>query len=199
MTRIATNDRMRDRTGKFMSNRLSRIYTRTGDDGTTGLGDGSRTGKDSLRVEAMGDVDELNAVIGILLTEPIPTELQHILIQIQHDLFDLGGEICIPGHAMVKAERIDALEQTLDRLNDQLQPLKEFILPGGSRAAAYCHLARTVCRRAERRLTRLCRAEPVTPISLQYLNRLSDLLFVMARTLNRQAGMPDVLWKSESR
>ena len=182
-----------------MANRLSKIYTRTGDDGTTGLGDGSRTNKDSLRVEAMGDVDELNAVIGILLNEPLAAEIQDTLTRVQHDLFDLGGEICIPGHAMVKAERVSALEETLDRLNEQLQPLKEFILPGGSRAAAYCHLARTVCRRAERQLTRLSREEPVTTISLQYLNRLSDLLFVMCRAINKQAEVPDVLWKNESR
>lgn len=182
-----------------MANRLSKIYTRTGDDGTTGLGDGSRTNKDSLRVEAMGDVDELNAVIGILLSEPLADEIQDTLTRVQHDLFDLGGEICIPGHAMVKAERVSALEETLDRLNEQLQPLKEFILPGGSRAAAYCHLARTVCRRAERQLTRLSREEPVTTISLQYLNRLSDLLFVMCRAINKQADVPDVLWKNESR
>jgi cob(I)alamin adenosyltransferase len=182
-----------------MANRLSKIYTRTGDDGTTGLGDGSRTNKDSQRVEAMGDVDELNAVIGILLTEPISTDLHDTLTRVQHDLFDLGGEICIPGHAMLKAERISALEETLDQLNEQLEPLKEFILPGGSRAAAYCHLARTVCRRAERQLTRLSREETVTPVSLQYLNRLSDLLFVMCRSLNQLAGVPDVLWKNESR
>lgn len=182
-----------------MANRLSKIYTRTGDDGTTGLGDGSRTNKDSLRVEAMGDVDELNAVIGILLSEPLAAEIQDTLTRVQHDLFDLGGEICIPGHAMVKAERVSALEETLDRLNEQLQPLKEFILPGGFRAAAYCHLARTVCRRAERQLTRLSREEPVTTISLQYLNRLSDLLFVMCRAINKQAEVPDVLWKNESR
>ncbi|CAG0954429.1 cob(I)alamin adenosyltransferase [Methylophilaceae bacterium] len=181
-----------------MGNRLSRIYTRTGDDGTTGLGDGSRVNKDSLRVDAMGDVDELNAVIGILLTEPLSEIIAATLTRIQHDLFDLGGEICIPGHAMVKAERITALENILDRLNDRLEPLKEFILPGGTRAAAYCHLARTVCRRAERQLTRLSREEAVTSISLQYLNRLSDLLFVMCRVLNQDANRPDVLWKNET-
>lgn len=181
-----------------MANRLSKIYTRTGDDGTTGLGDGSRTNKDSLRVEAMGDVDELNAIIGILLAEPLPSSLQDTLTRVQHDLFDLGGEICIPGHAIVKAERITVLEETLDQLNEHLQPLKEFILPGGSRAAAYCHLARTVCRRAERQLTRLSREETVTPASLQYLNRLSDLLFVMCRILNKDAGCPDVLWQNKN-
>ena len=182
-----------------MANRLSKIYTRTGDDGTTGLGDGSRVNKDSLRVEAMGDVDELNAVIGILLTEPLSGSIAAVLTRVQHDLFDLGGEICIPGFEMVKAERIQALEQTLDQLNEQLQPLQEFILPGGSRAAAYCHLARTVCRRAERQLTRLSREQAVTPVSLQYLNRLSDLLFVMCRILNKDAGKADVLWKNDNR
>jgi len=181
-----------------MGNRLSKIYTRTGDSGTTGLGDGSRVNKDSLRVDAMGDVDELNAVIGILLTEPLASEVAEVLTRIQHDLFDLGGEICIPGHAMVKAERITALENILDAWNDALEPLKEFILPGGTRAAAYCHLARTVCRRAERQLTRLSRTEEVTTTSMQYLNRLSDLLFVLCRVLNKQAGVSDVLWKNES-
>jgi len=182
-----------------MANRLSKIYTRTGDNGTTGLGDGSRVNKDSLRVEAMGDVDELNAVIGILLTEPLSESIAAVLTRVQHDLFDLGGEICIPGFEMVKAGRVSALEATLDQLNEQLQPLEEFILPGGSRAAAYCHLARTVCRRAERQLTRLSREEAVTPVSLQYLNRLSDLLFVMCRILNKDAGKADVLWKNENR
>ena len=181
-----------------MGNRLSRIYTRTGDDGTTGLGDGTRVNKDSLRVEAMGDVDELNAFIGIMLTEPLAEILVQTLTRIQHDLFDLGGEICIPGHVMVKAERVDALENILDKLNDKLKPLKEFILPGGTRAAAYCHLARTVCRRAERQLITLSREETVTAISLQYLNRLSDLLFVMCRAINKDAGCADVLWKNES-
>lgn len=181
-----------------MGNRLSRIYTRTGDDGTTGLGDGTRVNKDSLRVEAMGDVDELNAVIGVLLTEPLSETLQTTLTRVQHDLFDLGGEVCIPGHVMVKPERVDALENVLDELNDQLEPLKEFILPGGTRTAAYCHLARTVCRRAERQLIRLNREEAVTPTSLQYLNRLSDLLFVMCRVINKDAGKPDVLWQNES-
>ena len=181
-----------------MGNRLSRIYTRTGDDGTTGLGDGTRINKDSLRVEAMGDVDELNAVVGVLLTEPLSEILQSTLTRVQHDLFDLGGEVCIPGHVMVKPERVDALESVLDELNDQLEPLKEFILPGGTRAAAYCHLARTVCRRAERQLIRLNREEAVTPTSLKYLNRLSDLLFVMCRVINKDAGRQDVLWQNES-
>lgn len=181
-----------------MGNRLSKIYTRTGDNGTTGLGDGTRINKDSVRVEAMGDVDELNAVIGVLLTEPLPELIQKTLTRVQHDLFDLGGEICIPGHAMVKPERVDALENVLDELNDELEPLKEFILPGGTRAAAYCHLARTVCRRAERQLIRLNHEEAVTETSLKYLNRLSDLLFVMCRAINKAAGRPDVLWHNGS-
>ena len=182
-----------------MGNRLSRIYTRTGDDGSTGLGDGTRVHKDSTRVEAMGTVDELNAVIGIMLTEPLPETIRTTLTRVQHDLFDLGGEICIPGHVMVKAERIAALEQTLDGLNDDLPPLKEFILPGGCRAAAYCHLARTVCRRAEREVIKLNHEEAATEISIQYLNRLSDLLFVMCRVINKHAGYADVLWNNESK
>ena len=181
-----------------MGNRLSKIYTRTGDNGTTGLGDGTRVAKDSTRVEAMGTVDELNAVIGVLLTEPLPETISKTLTRVQHDLFDLGGEICIPGHVMVKAERIAVLEETLDQLNDDLSPLKDFILPGGTRAAAYCHLARTVCRRAERQLIKLGHEEAVTDVSLQYLNRLSDLLFVMCRVINKDAGCADVLWKNEN-
>ena len=180
-----------------MGNRLSKIYTRTGDDGTTGLGDGSRINKDSLRVEAMGDVDELNSVIGIMMTESMPDTLGTTLTQIQHDLFNVGGEICIPGYVILQQSRIDDLEQVIDTLNENLPPLKEFILPGGTKAAAYCHLARTVCRRAERKLVELHRNEKVTAISLQYLNRLSDLLFVMCRTINKEAGVSDVLWKNE--
>ena len=179
-----------------MGNRLSKIYTRTGDDGTTGLGDGTRINKDSLRVEAMGDVDELNSVIGIMLTESVPEHLLDLLTQIQHDLFNVGGEICIPGYIILQQARIDDLEEAIDTLNDELAPLKEFILPGGSKAAAYCHLARTVCRRAERKLVELHRNEIVTDISLKYLNRLSDLLFVMCRTMNKQLGVMDVLWKN---
>lgn len=178
-----------------MGNRLSKIYTRTGDDGTTGLGDGSRTLKDSPRVEAMGDVDELNAAIGVLLTEPMPDNLTATLIAVQHDLFNLGGEICIPGHIMIDAKRIQWLEETLDGLNAPLPPLKEFILPGGSRAAAYCHQARTICRRAERRVITLKHTEAINDSALQYLNRLSDLLFVMARTFNRIAHQQDVFWQ----
>lgn len=181
-----------------MGNRLSKIYTRTGDDGTTGLGDGSRIAKNSLRVQAMGDVDELNAALGLLLTEPVSDAVRSCLTAVQHDLFDLGAEICIPNHAMIKPERIQALETGLDAFNETLAPLKEFILPGGCRAAAQCHLARTVCRRAERTLHALNEKETVTESSLQYLNRLSDLLFVLCRILNKEAGQPDVLWQNTS-
>jgi cob(I)alamin adenosyltransferase len=180
-----------------LGNRLSKIYTRTGDDGTTGLGDGSRINKDSLRVEAMGDIDELNSVIGLMMTETVPTGLTDILTQIQHDLFNVGGEICIPNYVILKQSRVVDLEHAIDELNSHLAPLKEFILPGGTKAAAYCHLARTVCRRAERKLVELHRNEKVTDISLQYLNRLSDLLFVMCRMINIEAGVSDVLWKNE--
>ena len=180
-----------------MGNRLSKIYTRTGDNGTTGLGDGSRINKDSLRVDAMGDVDELNSMIGLMMTEVVPIYLSHILTQIQHDLFNVGGEICIPNYVILKQSRINELENTIDELNNQLTPLKEFILPGGTKAAAYCHLARTICRRAERKLVELHRNEKVTDISLQYLNRLSDLLFVLCRIINKEAGVSDVLWKNE--
>ncbi len=182
---------------RIMANRLSKIYTRTGDDGSTGLGDGSRINKDSLRVDAMGDVDELNSIIGIMLTENLPDKLLSQLTQIQHDLFNLGGEICIPGHRILQQVRIQDLEAQIDAYNENLAPLKEFILPGGSKAAAYCHLARTVCRRAERKLVELHRKENLSPLSLQYLNRLSDLLFVMCRIINQAAGVPDVMWKNE--
>lgn len=180
-----------------MGNRLSKIYTRTGDGGTTGLGDGTRVAKDSLRVNAMGDVDELNAVIGLLLAEPVADSIRSCLTVVQHDLFNLGGEICMPDYALIKAERITALENQLDTYNETLTPLKEFILPGGSRASAYCHLARTVCRRAERTMHTLNNAEKLTEASLQYINRLSDLLFVLCRILNQDAGVSDVLWKNE--
>jgi cob(I)alamin adenosyltransferase len=181
----------------MMGNRLSKIYTRTGDDGTTGLGDGSRISKDSIRVDAMGDVDELNSVIGLILTESIPGNLEAMLTKIQHDLFNLGGEICIPGYVILQQACVNDLELAIDTLNDELKPLKEFILPGGTKAAAFCHLARTVCRRAERKLIQLHRNEKVTEISLQYLNRLSDLLFVLCRIINKEANVNDVLWKNE--
>ena len=181
-----------------MGNRLSKIYTRTGDDGTTGLGDGTRVAKDSLRVDAMGDVDELNSVIGLLLTETVPDILVDLLTQVQHDLFNLGGEICIPDYVILQQANIDNLEEAIDTLNDTLEPLKEFILPGGTKAAAYCHLARTVCRRAERKLITLARDEKVTAISLKYLNRLSDLLFVLCRIINKEAGVSDMLWNNKT-
>lgn len=178
-----------------MGYRLSKIYTRTGDAGTTGLGDGSRTEKDSLRIAAMGDVDETNAIVGVLLCEDLPEEIRTLLTGVQHDLFDLGGELCVPGGAFLKASQPERLEQAIDRYNDQLEPLQEFILPGGTRAAALTHQARTVCRRAERAVVSVARQEPVSEISRQYLNRLSDLLFVLGRWLNKQAGCGDVLWQ----
>lgn len=179
-----------------MANRLSKIYTRTGDNGSTGLGDGSRIEKDSARIEVIGTVDELNAAIGRVLSGEIPEEVAQVLFQIQHDLFDLGGELCIPQTAVINAARIKWLEDALDTANAQLPPLKEFILPGGGRTAADCHLARTVCRRAERRLVTLLRLENVNPESLQYLNRLSDLLFVYSRVLARQCGEGEIFWRS---
>lgn len=180
-----------------MGHRLSKIYTRTGDDGTTGLGDGTRVEKNSLRVEAYGTVDELNSVLGVLLTYEIPDPIGNVIIEAQHTLFDLGGELCLPGQRALTEDHIIKLERTLDQLNADLAPLKEFILPGGVPAAAVCHLARTVCRRAERRVVSLGEAETVSEIALKYLNRLSDLLFVIARTLNANAGESDVFWKRD--
>ena len=177
-----------------MGNRLSKIATRTGDNGTTGLGDGSRVEKNHLRVHALGDVDELNAHLGLLLCEDVPGKLKEDLISIQHDLFDFGGELSIPGHAMISEMRIAFLDKLLAGYNEDLPPLKEFILPGGSHAAAQAHVCRTVCRRAERSVVALGKAEPVRDQLRQYLNRLSDLLFVWSRVLNRHAGGPDVLW-----
>ena len=181
-----------------MGNRLSRIYTRTGDDGTTGLGDGSRVPKDSLRVEAFGTVDELNSSIGVLLATPdIPPAVSATLTEVQHELFDLGGELCIPGHHVITAEHVTRLEKSLDEFNDSLPPLKEFILPGGGPAAAACHLARAIARRAERRVWALSRAESVSPEVAKYLNRLSDLLFVLARVLARRERGAEVLWRHD--
>lgn len=178
-----------------MGHRLSKIYTRTGDDGTTGLGDGARTDKDNPRVEAFGAVDELNSALGLLATHTLPEAMQREITGIQHNLFDIGAELCIPGHSVMVDKQVEHLEHYLDALNANLDPLKEFILPGGAPAAAVCHLARTVCRRAERRVVTLAREEPVNAAGLRYLNRLSDLLFVMARSLNRAAGVGDVLWQ----
>ncbi len=179
-----------------MGHRLSRIYTRTGDDGTTGLGDGTRVPKDAPRVCAYGTVDELNAALGMVLAEPLPDAVRGALEPIQHQLFDLGGELAVPGLAAIAEEQVEALEHTLDRFNEQLPPLKEFILPGGGRAAAACHLARTICRRAEREVVRLAREEPVRPEVIRYLNRLSDLLFVLCRVIARAGGGGEVLWRS---
>jgi cob(I)alamin adenosyltransferase len=177
-----------------MGHRLSNIYTRTGDDGTTGLGDGTRIAKDSARVEAYGTVDELNSVLGWLRTHDLPESMQQALREIQHELFDLGGELCVPDRTVLAEAQVTRLENLLDHLNRDLSPLKEFILPGGSPAAAVCHVARTVCRRAERGVISLARTDKVNPVSIQYLNRLSDLFFVMARALNALAGQADILW-----
>ncbi len=182
-----------------MGNRLSKIYTRTGDDGTTGLGDGSRVAKDSLRVNAYGTVDEANSCIGVLLASEVPDDIRDLLVRIQHQLFDLGGELCIPGHAAIFDADIDALEARLDHFNEALPPLKEFILPGGGEAAARCHVARTVVRRAERDTVSLSREESVRPQAIHYLNRLSDLLFVLARVLARSSGHGEVVWNHDRR
>ena len=182
-----------------MGNRLSKIYTRTGDDGSTGLGDGSRTGKDSLRVEAYGTVDEANACIGVVLEAGVPDGVRDLLTSVQHQLFDLGGELCIPGHAAIDDDDVSRLEQHLDRYNADLPPLKEFILPGGGEASARCHVARTVVRRAERCAVALARVEDVRPQAVRYLNRLSDLLFVLGRVLARESGRGEVTWQHERR
>jgi len=181
-----------------MGNRLSKIYTRTGDDGTTGLGDGGRVSKDSARVEAYGTVDELNSSIGVLLATPeIPPGVVACLTEVQHELFDLGGELCLPGHHIITAGHVTRLEESLDEFNDALPPLKEFILPGGGPAAAACHLARAIARRAERRVWTLAKAESVSPEVAKYLNRLSDLLFVLARVLARHERGVEVLWRHD--
>jgi cob(I)alamin adenosyltransferase len=180
-----------------MGNRLSKIATRTGDRGTTGLGDGSRTDKDSVRIRAMGDVDELNSQMSLLLCEALPADLAAELLLMQHDLFDLGGELCIPGYQLITEDQVAKLDALLEKYNADLPALQEFILPGGSRAAALAHVCRTVCRRAERTVVSLGKAEPIRLELRQYLNRLSDLMFVLARVLNRYAGGVDVLWKHE--
>jgi len=180
-----------------MGNRLSKVATRTGDNGTTGLGDGSRTTKDSLRIHALGDVDELNSFVGLLLCEPMPDPLREELVTIQHDLFDLGGELCIPGFQLIKEEHVARLDTLLEKYNADLPALKEFILPAGSRGASLAHVCRTVCRRAERAIVALGRAESIHDFPRQYVNRLSDLMFVLSRVLNRHAGGSDVLWQHE--
>ena len=180
-----------------MAHRLSKITTRTGDSGKTGLGDGSRVSKDNPRVRALGEVDELNSTIGLLAAEPLPPEVADALSEVQHDLFDLGGELSIPGHAMLTDTQVARLDAAIDGWNGELAPLKEFILPGGTRAAALAHVARTVCRRAERALVALGEAENVSDPARRYLNRLSDLLFVAGRRLNQHAGRGDVQWRHE--
>jgi cob(I)alamin adenosyltransferase len=184
-----------------MANRLTQIATRTGDDGTTGLGDGNRVSKDSLRVHAMGDVDELNSQLGVLLAEPLPDDVRTLLVVIQHELFNLGGELSIPGYELLKTAAVIQLDEALARFNDVLPKLKEFILPAGTRSAALAHVARTIARRAERAVVALAAVEAVRDEPRHYLNRLSDLLFVLARVLNRAnldgLGGDDVYWKSE--
>lgn len=177
-----------------MGNRLSKIYTRTGDKGTTGLGDGSRVDKDHLRIEAFGTVDELNSHIGIIVAYALPEEIKTCLSDIQHDLFDLGGELCVPGYQKITDDYTSRLEVTLDTFNAELPALKEFILPAGGHATAQCHVARTVCRRAERRIYSLSKVETVNTAALAYINRLSDLLFVLARVCARFENGQEVLW-----
>ncbi|MCB4359273.1 cob(I)yrinic acid a,c-diamide adenosyltransferase [Quatrionicoccus australiensis] len=176
-------------------NRLSKIVTRTGDAGTTGLGDGSRTTKDSLRIDSIGEIDELNSGLGVLLCEELPAAVRAALLDVQHDLFDLGGELCLPGMNIIKDAQVARLEELADEFNTGLPMLKEFILPGGTRAAALAHLSRTVCRRAERSMVRLHAAEPLSEPARRYINRLSDLLFILGRVLNRAGGRGDVLWQ----
>ncbi|MBV2192480.1 MAG: cob(I)yrinic acid a,c-diamide adenosyltransferase [Azonexus sp.] len=176
-------------------NRLSKIVTRTGDAGTTGLGDGSRTTKDSLRIDAIGEVDELNSSLGLLLCEELPARVRAALLDIQHDLFDLGGELCLPGMAIMKDAQVARLEELVEEFNRDLPMLKEFILPGGTRPAAIAHLCRTICRRAERSMVRLNTAEPLSDAARRFINRLSDLLFILGRLLNRAGGRGDVLWQ----
>ncbi|MCV2350361.1 cob(I)yrinic acid a,c-diamide adenosyltransferase [Paucibacter sp. Y2R2-4] len=184
-----------------MANRLSQIATRTGDDGSTGLGDGSRVPKDHLRVQAMGDVDELNSNLGVLLAEPLPNDVRELLITIQHELFNLGGELCMPGYELLKIDAVLRLDEALAHFNAELPRLKEFILPAGTRSAAISHVCRTVARRAERAVVTLAANETINAAPRQYLNRLSDLLFVLARVLNRAnldgLGGDDVYWHSE--
>jgi cob(I)alamin adenosyltransferase len=180
-----------------MGHRLSKIVTRTGDGGETGLGDGSRVAKDAPRIAAIGTVDELNSTLGVLLAEALPEAVRACLTDVQHDLFDLGGELSIPGHVAVTDAHVQRLEDAVDEFNADLAPLKEFILPGGTRAAALAHVARTVCRRAERSVVTLAASDSVGWPARKYLNRLSDLMFVLARALNRAAGQPDVLWRRD--
>jgi cob(I)alamin adenosyltransferase len=187
------------RANGIMGHRLSKIVTRTGDAGTTGLGDGSRVAKDSARIDAIGAIDELNSTLGVLLAEALPAAIAECLVEVQHDLFDLGGELSIPGSSAISDTQVMRLEQGVARFNADLAPLKEFILPGGTPAASHAHVARTVCRRAERSLVHLGASETVREPLRKYVNRLSDLLFVLARVLNRDAGRSDVLWRKDQR
>ncbi len=189
------SETQKDSESERKGNRLSKIVTRTGDAGTTGLGDGSRTTKDSLRIDAMGEVDELNSGLGVLLCEELPDNVRAALLDIQNDLFDLGGELCLPGMEVIKDVQVVRLEELAEEFNANLPMLKEFILPGGTRAAALAHLSRTVCRRAERAMVKLNTAEPVSDAARRYINRLSDLLFILGRVLNRAGGRGDVLWQ----
>ena len=182
-----------------MGNRLTKIYTRTGDDGTTGMADGARVEKDSPRIQAIGDVDELNSLIGLLLSKGVPERIHELLTSIQHQLFDLGAELSMPGHVFIRPEFTGILEQAIDLYNADLPPLKEFILPGGNEQACICHLARAVCRRAERTMVTLAHSEALNEESTRYINRLSDLLFVLARTQARQDGGQEVYWRGLSR
>lgn len=177
-----------------MGNRLSKIVTRTGDAGTTGLGDGSRVTKDCQRIDCIGEIDELNSTVGVLFAEELPDIVRPALLRIQNDLFDLGGEICIPGSAIISEDHVLRLEELAEQFNADLAPLRNFILPGGTRAASLAHLARSVCRRVERRIVHLGNSEPVSEFARKYLNRLSDLLFILGRTLNQASGQGDVLW-----
>lgn len=178
-----------------MSFRLTKITTRTGDDGSTGLGDGSRINKNQIRISVLGDLDELNSTLGALLAEPMAERIAHTLKHIQNDLFDLGGELSIPTHRILAESQLVELDEWISEFNAALPSLREFIIPGGCRAAAQCHVSRTVCRRAERHVVSLAQHEDVSPLAIQYLNRLSDLLFILARLLNHYAGIPDSLWQ----
>jgi len=179
-----------------MANRLTKIVTRTGDAGTTGLGDGSRTSKDSRRIDAMGEIDELNSALGVLLCEELPASIRTALDSIQHDLFDLGGELCLPGMSVLQDAQVERLENLAEQFNAALPKLQEFILPGGTRPAALAHLCRTICRRAERAMVRMAGdGEHLSDAARRYINRLSDLLFILGRTLNRAGGRSDVLWQ----
>ena len=180
-----------------MGKRLSKIFTRTGDDGTTGLANGERIDKSSIRVEVMGNIDELNSLIGVIGASDVPNDISGYLLNIQHRLFDIGGEIATPGNSVIDPGSVERVEELIDSYNEELSPLKEFILPGGSIPASVCHFARSICRRCERSLVRLAHDEFLNPETLRYINRLSDLLFVLARTLNQEKDGKEIFWDSE--